>query len=438
MYIAVDDTDSKNGMCTTYLLTEIIKKSGLDVIGYPSLVRLNPAIRYKTRGNGALFVNLGRGTGKSKFLGKIGDDAIHGFESGEETLSQNEAMSLASEIVDDMAVVTDENTNPGIVVSQRRFSEDFYWKAVRTEVTIEEAETHISINGGSYRKFKNGRGIIGAAAALSWPHRKRTFEVLAYREQPTPVSHDLKMKFAERLDQVYLTFNNVDRRNRYPAIFPKERTPVLFGVRGFSDNSILKELPVLLAEYGIDTDRYLCFLTNQGTDDHILKQSSELQERQSYSLVGEILEKPLPIRGSHYFSEISVDGKRIGISAYEPTKEFRETFRELLPGDRIRVYGTYMEGGINLEKMEVLNLSKLYMKRNPECDECGKRMVNRGNGDYRCMSCKTRKRLPRYSEVKRSLKPGKYDVPVIARRHLSKPFELDYFKWEESKEGITE
>ncbi|MEM0501968.1 MAG: DNA-binding protein, partial [Thermoplasmata archaeon] len=51
MWIGVDDTDSSEGMCTTYLAPQILLKLNLDLIGFPRLVRLNPNIPWKTRGN---------------------------------------------------------------------------------------------------------------------------------------------------------------------------------------------------------------------------------------------------------------------------------------------------------------------------------------------------------------------------------------------------
>jgi len=52
MFVAFDDTDSLESMCTTFLATEMIKALGVyDLIGLPRLVRLNPAVPWKTRGN---------------------------------------------------------------------------------------------------------------------------------------------------------------------------------------------------------------------------------------------------------------------------------------------------------------------------------------------------------------------------------------------------
>ena len=52
IYLGMDDTDSKAGMCTTYLAAVLAERLGpFGLHGYPKLVRLNPNIKYKTRGN---------------------------------------------------------------------------------------------------------------------------------------------------------------------------------------------------------------------------------------------------------------------------------------------------------------------------------------------------------------------------------------------------
>ena len=57
MHIGLDDTDSTKGGCTTYLaalLIEELEKLHVEFTDYPSLIRLNPNVPWKTRGNGAL------------------------------------------------------------------------------------------------------------------------------------------------------------------------------------------------------------------------------------------------------------------------------------------------------------------------------------------------------------------------------------------------
>ena len=57
MHIGLDDTDSTKGGCTTYLAALLIEKLGkfnVQFTDYPGLIRLNPNVPWKTRGNGAL------------------------------------------------------------------------------------------------------------------------------------------------------------------------------------------------------------------------------------------------------------------------------------------------------------------------------------------------------------------------------------------------
>ena len=61
LHIGFDDTDSPNGGCTTYiaaLLVEKFSKMHFTLTDYPGLIRLNPNVPYKTRGNGAVAIRL--------------------------------------------------------------------------------------------------------------------------------------------------------------------------------------------------------------------------------------------------------------------------------------------------------------------------------------------------------------------------------------------
>ena len=61
LHIGFDDTDSRKGMCTTYLAYKIVndlKKFNVEFLDYPRLVRFNPNIPWKTRGNGAVGISI--------------------------------------------------------------------------------------------------------------------------------------------------------------------------------------------------------------------------------------------------------------------------------------------------------------------------------------------------------------------------------------------
>ena len=59
--IGIDDTDSTKGGCTTYiaaLLVEKFSQMQIRFTDYPNIIRLNPNIPYKTRGNAAIALRL--------------------------------------------------------------------------------------------------------------------------------------------------------------------------------------------------------------------------------------------------------------------------------------------------------------------------------------------------------------------------------------------
>ncbi|MGH9879245.1 MAG: DNA-binding protein, partial [Nitrososphaerales archaeon] len=61
LYIGFDDTDSRQGMCTTYLAYKVVDfllKRNARFLDYPLLIRLNPNIPWKTRGNGAVALRV--------------------------------------------------------------------------------------------------------------------------------------------------------------------------------------------------------------------------------------------------------------------------------------------------------------------------------------------------------------------------------------------
>lgn len=86
--------------------------------------------------------------------------------------------------------------------------------------------------------------------------------------------------------------------------------------------------------------------------------------------------------------------------------------------DDVSVYGSLKNDTLNVEKIEIKSLNHLY--ENPRCPICKKRMKSAGrNGGYRCKRCKTdtKDRVIR----ERSIETGLYEVPPVARRHISKP-----------------
>ena len=438
MYVAIDDTDSQDKMCTTYLIYEIISRGEYDIIGSPELVRLNPNIGYKTRGNGALNINLGKGSGNTSIIGKANGKFIKSYEKVAGEPDKQELMDFISSIVEDFYVKDDDKTNPGIVISNDRFHSGLYGKALQDDISIEFIENYLS-GRAIYRKIKTGHGIIGSSASLAWPGKRYTYELLDYRyPNYGDITYGEKIDISSIPESFYSTFNNIDIKNRYPAIFPKPKTPVIFGVRGVDKNDLITIYDRIKERYNIDDQGYIIYKTNQGTDDHIMPEPDYLSSMGSYSLTGVISGEPYTIEGGHSFVNFKYKNEEIKLAAFEPTKEFRKVLMSVIPGDIVSAYGSYAKGTIKLEKLRVIKKARLYRKEPPVCPECHVKTRSKGQMDYRCPVCKKRYKNPEITEITRELEEKFYEVPVIARRHLSMPLKLmPYFSDIPQTSGVS-
>ena len=173
-------------------------------------------------------------------------------------------------------------------------------------------------------------------------------------------------------------------------------------------------------------DSWMIFESNQGTDDHLKKKS--IKDIKSYDSVitkGTVYNLPNTIKGGHVIFSIKDKTGIIDCAAYEPTKQFRDIIKKLIINDQAEFYGGVREKPltINLEKINIKSLSNKIIKiENPICKKCGKHMKSIGkNQGFRCKKCGFKSDKPKMEKIERKIKPGFYEVPVCARRHLSKP-----------------
>ncbi len=426
LWIGVDDTDSLRGMCTTFLATEIVREltQTYDLVGYPRLVRLNPNIPWKTRGNGAIALRFGHGGGASIVAGRIEGRDIRIFGREREAADPGPAYEALSRLVERWAVFDDATTNPAFVVLRRPPPPSLYWRAVRRIVTRREAKRAVA-GLGLVRTYKNGRGLIGAAAACSWRPRDRTYEVLTYRSPALwGLRREIERASVVEMDRVFpSTFNNFDPLNDKVVIAPHSPCPVFFGIRG-DDPRALR--PAMDSIRGERPDRWILFETNQGTDDHIVRDDWSLQPFTSTSLLGQVASLPVTRNGGYVLFEL-LGRRQVTVAAYEPSKQFRDIVRALRPGDTVRVYGSVREEPrtLNLEKIQVIHLVQDSRKSsNPRCPVCGKSLKSIGDlAGYRC--ARGHGRAPPEAAIRtsvpRQLTPGFYEPPASARRHLAKP-----------------
>jgi len=409
VYVGIDDTDSSKGMCTTYICCVIVdrlKACGFKVDGPPHLIRLNPFAPHKTRGNGAV---------SFKMVLKSKKEIV-------------EAKKLIFELVDELSVMEDPKTNPGLIFYEGKITpelQDFALKAIRTIVEQEEAENLADAVGAEVFKFKKGRGVIGSLAAIGCSLDDATYELLAYRD---PSNYGKKRlvdaeSVREMNSKTYPdTFDNLD--DGYMAITPHTPCPVLYGIRGESEDAVLEAQKIVRVSDPIE--RSMVFLTNQHTDLHLQVASNifQMKQFQCYIVKGTVKDFPVAIEGGHVIFTLEDESGEIECAAYEPTKQFRDVVRKLAPGDQLVVYGGIgKKGTLNVEKIEIISLTPLYEYVNPLC-VCGKRMKSAGTGKgYKCPRCgnKVRGDSKEKIEIGRALKTGFYEVPPSARRHLSKP-----------------
>jgi tRNA(Ile2)-agmatinylcytidine synthase len=416
LHVGIDDTDSKEGMCTTYVGAVAIrrlKEMGFKIKGYPKLIRLNPNWKMKTRGNCAVAFTL---SVKKEQIPRVKETVL--------------------KTVAELAELHVDTTNPGVVFYQGSQipveMKDFSKKVVQDIVTIEEAEDLARRIGAEIHKFKLGRGIIGALAAIGntlegdW-----TYEFIAYR---TPENRGTPRRIdrasVEEMDKKTYprTFDNLDPSTGEIRITPHTPCPVLYGIRGETARVVKAASRMVRAMEPIE--QTIVYKTNQGTDEHLRKvKIDEAKPNWSVIVEGVVSKPPRTIPGGHVIFSIRDETGEIDCAAYEPTRQFREKIKKLIVGDRLRVCGGIKEKPelpltINLEKVEVLELAPLLKRENPRCPSCGRRMKSEGkNKGYSCKVCKERAPADsaRVVTLVRDISLGKFEVPPRARRHLAKP-----------------
>ncbi|MBO8174560.1 MAG: DUF1743 domain-containing protein [Thermococcus sp.] len=411
LHIGIDDTDSPNGMCTTYLGALLYREISrlAEPLDLPKLIRLNPNVPYKTRGNGAVAMN---------------------FEANEEDVPKIKRFVL--EMVEKLADLTHENTNPGVVFLEGEIPEElteFTYRTIWEHVTIEEAEKVAKDVNAEIHKFKCGRGIVGALAAIGHPLKEFTYELLAYRRRElwgTPRKVNKESVFEMNKQFYPFTYDNVDPYKKSVLITPHGKDPVLVGIRGIDKNRILLAFESITIEEPVEF--YQIFKTNQSTDEHLrFKKIAELKQFDNAVIKAKVVRSYWE-KGRHVFFEIDDGTGRLRVAAFEPTKGFRRYVRMLIEGDEIIAAGGVKEFEgvltLNLEKFYPIKLAKKIEYKKPKCPKCGGTMKSKG--DYlKCKKCgyKMPKQLIPV-EVPRKLEMKIYEVPPDARRHLSRPLVL--------------
>ncbi|MGI0048178.1 MAG: TiaS agmantine-binding domain-containing protein [Nitrososphaera sp.] len=416
LHVAFDDTDSRAGRCTTHLafrVAEQLKKAGAKLVDYPLLIRLNPNIPWKTRGNGAVCLRL-----QVPDAGRVVDQVRQAVEEGS---------AIGS------------GANPGVAFLQgdsvpaelQRFSA----LAMCDVLSRQMAEKVAKANGIQYFTFGNGQGLVGSLGAIGCLlEGDHTYELIAYRKMencgtPRVVDEERVIKFSA--DTYPNTFNNYDRNHERVLIAPHGPDPVFFGVRGESPEVVGSALPALQPEE--ELEGWTIFRSNQGTNMH-LQNEIRIAQAKAYTaghLKCRVSSRPHAMEGGHVIFTVEQAGSEMPAAVYEPTG-LANVAAKLEAGDVIEIGVGVRKGTtkhpkiLNVEYLSILELVPVYDVLNPLCKMCGKRMKSEGKDKgYQCDRCKHRdagaKKI--FVPQERAIKAGLYIPTPKAHRHLTKPLQ---------------
>jgi tRNA(Ile2)-agmatinylcytidine synthase len=421
--LGVDDTDSNMKMCTTYLGTNFVDKlleHGVLFLDFPKLIRLNPNIPYKTRGNGAVAL---------KFM-------------CEETKLDGIWQDLIS-LIHEYSDIEAEKTHPGMVLLEGNpsvYFQNLYSQALYDLISLDNVMRELK-NNNSVRIYylKKGRGLIGASSAIGANlSGDYTYELITYRSQDNyGISERIidNNSVMEGDRNTPLTFNNVDYVNRDIMIIPHGPDPIYCGVRGETVDSVINMWKYL--KIGEPIEKIMIFRTNQHTKAHFPKlfSSHEIKPYCSVMAKGTVVKNPYYISGGHVIFQLQIDDAVFDCAAYEPTKQFRKIILSLTEKDEILVFGGIRKPEkdhrltFNLEEIQILHMNPLFNRIPPKCPRCHKTLKSAGkSAGFKCKKCDYRTKTKNYLvyQKPRGLKTGiRYVTPVCAQRHLTKPVVRD-------------
>jgi tRNA(Ile2)-agmatinylcytidine synthase len=419
--LGLDDTDSRFGHCTThlgYLIVCELIRIGCAFSTYPRLVRLNPNIPFKTRGNAAACIE---------------------FEADSDGM-RDEAFRAAERLLEAEADVANGANSalvmiPGDPAADLAFCKELYQRAVSGVVSYRGTISAVSKLGIRHRLLGNGMGIVGAVASLgfSCDLDDHTYELISYRRpencgtlravQPRSV----KEMEAETFPH---TFNSYDHESERVLIAPTGPDPVLAGVRGDSPGVVLKAFRSI--RIGEDILGHVIYATNQCTDAHLTHRLSTPLRAFSAGWIEGVVGSKRPSQGGHLALQLYADdSSTVNCMVYEPSGDLRRVARLLKPGDSVRISGGVRRASsknpavINVERIDVRSVAR-EVKANPRCVACGSGMKSEGRGKgYQCKKCGHKSvevvgaREKSKAPVTR-IHPGAYLPSPRAQRHLTK------------------
>jgi len=413
LHIGFDDTDSRNGMCTTFLaykIVEYLKKEKVKFLDYPYLIRFNPNIPWKTRGNGAVALKI---------------------ETNRPRLIKQSILKFIKRYS-----AIGDGANPGLVFYENKQVPEKFSKfgkmALAQLVSRNEAKKFIKENDLEAYHLGNGQGLIGAIGAIGYSFRDHTFELISYRDKTNfGKKREISKDSVQRMQQLTFpkTYNSYDEIKNRILIAPHGPDPVFFGVRGEDVTSVIKGASLIKSSEKFCG--YMIFRSNQGTSDH-LQDKIDLKNIKPFSsgyITGRIVQRPWTGFGGHVFFSIISDGITIRCAVYKPTG-LAQIASNLIEKDLVRVGGGIRKSSknhkriLNVEFLKILDLEEQIVTANPLCNSCNKRMKSKGkNQGYQCPKCKKVQLTKIEQVITRKIKKQLYLPVPSAHRHLTRPLQ---------------
>ncbi len=418
LHLGIDSIDSPYGGCTTHfvfiLLNRITATLNVEFIDYPNLIRLNPSVPFKTRGNGAVALHL---IIKNSDLSKLIDLVVN-------------------EVVKYVIKYSGDYKKVGIVAllgnEVPSYLKEFFYKALTDYIHIDYLRNIISKLGDSIiTPLGVTRGTIGALASIagiSEVTKDCTYELLIYRRPPYQRSRNVDRDLLWRIDRFYsnVLFSTFDRETNKLLVMPHGPDPVLMGIRG-EDPEVLQLIAHSIINNHEDVSGYVIFRTNQGTDQHLIpRDPNEMKLHRTGCVRGKVINRPTILRGGDALLSIYTGTNTLNAVFFRETR-LSSVARKLMEGDEVEVCGTmkfWVDKGpiLHTEKLVVIKLVK-EKKRNPKCPKCGHRMKSAGrNKGFKCPKCGFRLRNGKVTEqIERDVCKGIYIPLDKALKHLNKP-----------------
>lgn len=423
LHIGLDNFDIHSYGCTTHVATFLIhtlaKNIELIFVDYPNLVRLNPSIPWKTRGNGAIALRIKIPcVDIEKIVDLVDNILTHYYEK------LNDIIDIDFSVNEPGVVFVTNYVSPLFSKIYIDALTDVILPSLLYEKLQKLSNVYIS------KKFR-GRGIVGAAAAIGWIAVKSdyTFELISYRSKYMYNRErcvDLEsVKYFDKITNE-TTFNNIDYESNRVLITPHGADPILYGVRGDFVEDLKKALNIIKTCEPVTA--WTLFRTNQATDAHAVDRCvSDLRIYRTARIEVTISRRPKVVEGGHVIIKGFDSTGSIDIIFFKPSR-LTSIAKQLEIGDVIIVQGHVKPWQntpyLHAEKLYIKKLTQVYICRVPKCPICRNRMTKKGFGKgYVCKKCK-------YTAIniklecmlnKRNIQEKLYTPPPSELKHLVKP-----------------